>query len=259
VHHYDHRWATYEAGTGDKDSRNLILSEKQNSAFEVSPRYWVPEYEVAERLQARGWVRNWLMGWRDITNATNERTVVAGAIPRSGVGDKFLLMMPSVDPQRCAVLVAFLSSLTFDFVARQKLGGTSLKYFTMKQLTAPPPEDIAERDIGFVTCRTIELGYTSHAMKPWAVDLGYTDAPFSWREDRRALLRAELDAKIAALYGLTRDQLRYILDPTDVYGPDYSSETFRGLKKNEISKYGEYRTAKLVLDAWDRLERGELK
>ena len=57
------------------------------------------------------------------------------------------------------------------------------------------------------------------------------------------------------LYGLTRDQLRYILDPADVKGPDYPSETFRVLKKNEIARFGEYRTARLVLQAWDAMEK----
>jgi hypothetical protein len=37
-----------------------------------------------------------------------------------------------------------------------------------------------------------------------------------------------------------------------VKGPDYPSETFRVLKQNEIRKHGEYRTARLVLAAWDR-------
>ena len=56
-------------------------------------------------------------------------------------------------------------------------------------------------------------------------------------------MRAELDAFYARAYGLTRDELRYILDPADVRGPDYPSETFRVLKTNEIARYGEYRTA----------------
>jgi hypothetical protein len=77
--------------------------------------------------------------------------------------------------------------------------------------------------------------------------------PFIWNEDRRAQIRAELDAYYAKLYGLTRDELRYILDPADVYGPDFPSETFRVLKNNEIKKYGEYRTQRLVLEAWDKL------
>ncbi|WP_394199556.1 hypothetical protein [Litoreibacter albidus] len=58
----------------------------------------------------------------------------------------------------------------------------------------------------------------------------------------------------ARAYGLTRDELRYILDPADVKGPDYPSETFRVLKEKEIRTHGEYRTRRLVLAAWDRME-----
>ena len=38
-------------------------------------------------------------------------------------------------------------------------------------------------------------------------------------------------------------------------GADYPSETFRVLQKNEIAKYGEYRTQRLVLAAYDELRR----
>ena len=38
-----------------------------------------------------------------------------------------------------------------------------------------------------------------------------------------------------------------------IYGPDFPGETFRVLKKKEERKYGEYRTRRLVLDAWDKL------
>jgi hypothetical protein len=96
-------------------------------------------------------------------------------------------------------------------------------------------------------------------MAAFARDLGYDGPPSAWDEDRRAHLRAGLDAWYARAYGLTRDELRYILDPADVMGPTYPSETFRVLRKNEIAKYGEYRTAKLVLQAWDRLESGGSK
>jgi hypothetical protein len=89
-------------------------------------------------------------------------------------------------------------------------------------------------------------------MRPFALDLGHDGPPFRWDPDRRALLKAELDAYFAYLYGLSRDELRYILDPKDVMGADYPSETFRVLKDNEIKAYGEYRTRRLVLEAWDR-------
>jgi hypothetical protein len=96
-------------------------------------------------------------------------------------------------------------------------------------------------------------------MSAFASGLGYDGPPFAWDEDGRSLLRAELDAWYAHAYGLSRDELRYVLDPADPMGPDYPSETFRVLKNNEIRRFGEYRTQRLVLDAWDRMECGELR
>jgi hypothetical protein len=86
--------------------------------------------------------------------------------------------------------------------------------------------------------------------------MGYHGAPFRWDESRRAQLRAELDAYYARLYGLTRDELRYILDPKEVHGADFPGETFRVLKDKEIKAYGEYRTSRLVLGAWDSQGEG---
>lgn len=258
--HFDHRFGSYPPGHIE-DTRALPRPTPQQQSdpdYDPNPRYWVAEAQVAERLKAKGWSREWLIGWRDITNVTNERTVIAAALPWAGVGDKFLLMLPDVEPPLICVLLAALSSLTFDYIARQKLGGTSLKYFIMKQLVVPAPTDFSEI-LSFVVPRVIELTYTSNSMRPFASDLCYSGSPFGWDESRRGRLRAELDAKIAKLYGLDRDQLRYILDPEDVMGKGYPSETFRVLKKNDMDKYGEYRTARLVLEAWDRLERGELE
>ena len=64
-----------------------------------------------------------------------------------------------------------------------------------------------------------------------ACNLGHDCPPLAWDEDRRAHLRADLDAFHARAYGLIRDELHYILDPADVKGPDYPSETFRVLGK----------------------------
>lgn len=69
-----------------------------------------------------------------------------------------------------------------------------------------------------------------------------------------AQLFNDLGAFYVRAYGLTQDELCYILDPADVKGPDYPSETFRVLKEKEIRQHGEYRTRRLVLEAWDRME-----
>ena len=194
------------------------------------------------------------MGWRDICRATDERTVIASVVPRSGTGDTLLLMFPKVDEHGIiACLLADQNSLVHDFVARQKVGGTHLKYHMKKQITAVPLSSYTNTDLAFISSHVLELTYTSNDLKPWAEDLGYKGKPFTFDPGRRDLLRAELDAYYARLYGLTRDELRYILDPADLMGPDYPSETFRVLKKNEEATFGEYRTRRLVLEAWDRM------
>ena len=99
-----------------------------------------------------------------------------------------------------------------------------------------------------------------HPFEPpaWAdiAEDGWPLAPFTWDDGQRAVMRAELDALCARLYGLTRDEMRYILDPADVYGEEFPGETFRVLKEKEIKKFGEYRTRRLVLEAWDRMDAG---
>lgn len=210
----------------------------------------------------------WLMGWRDITNAAAERTVIASVVPRVGVGHKMPLFhfSPSIGAPFAAAFLANSNALPLDFVARQKVGGTSLTYHYLKQFVYLPPDRYAEADLAFIAPRVLELTYTAHDLKPWADDLaaydlrpaGQRGTPFAWNPERRAQIRAELDAYYARLYSLTRDELRYILDPADVMGDDYPSETFRVLKNNEMRAFGEYRTRRLVLATWDALEAGTL-
>lgn len=259
IHHYDHRWASYNEPSGDAapEADDVPRAAKADPGFEPAPRYWVPAAEVEDRLAQKNWRRSWLMGWRDICRSTDERTVIAAAFPRAGVGHTMPLFFLGVDARMCAAFLAAKSSLILDYVARQKVGGTHLSYGYLNQFPFLLPSAYNSADLDFIVPRVRELTYTSHSMAPFARDLGYDGPPFAWDEERRALLRAELDARIACLYGLTKDELRYILDPADLLGPAYPSETFRVLKENEIRKYGEYRTAKLVLEAWDRQERGE--
>jgi len=254
IHQFDHRWAGY-ADNGE-DSADVSLADKQNPAFEATPRYWVSQAEVDTRLAAKGWARDWLMGWRDIARATDERTVIATVFPSSASGNNLPLMIfdKSRRAQALAGLAGNLSSLTLDYAARHKVGGTHLNFFIYQQLPILPPESYTDARLVFVVPRLLELTYTSESLASFARDLDYIRAPFSWDEDRRAFLRAELDAFYARGYGLTRDELRYVLEPADMKGPDYPSETFRVLKEKEIRQHGEYRTRRLVLAAWDRME-----
>ena len=196
----------------------------------------------------------WLMGWRDITNATAANSVIATALPRKASNHKLPLFFCKGREKTQHVLLANLNSLVLDYAAKQKIAGTNLTYFYLKQFPILPPSFYTAPRLAFITPRVLELTYTSHSLAPFARDLGHDAPPFAWDEDRRAHLRADLDAFYARAYGLTRDELRYILDPADVKGPDYPSETFRVLKDKEIRQHGEYRTRRLVLAAWDRME-----
>jgi hypothetical protein len=196
----------------------------------------------------------WLIGYRCITSATNERTVIASVFPKVGAANSVsLINFRAIDFLQIPALLACMSSLIYDYITRQKVGGTNLNQFLLQQTPVFPPSAFSKDDLNFINSRVLELTYTSYSMKPWAQDLGYNGAPFVWDKSRRAQLRAELDAFYAKKYGLMEDELKYILDPAKVRGADYPSETFRILKEKEIEEFGEYQTERLVLDAWKKM------
>ncbi|MEU1705099.1 DNA methyltransferase [Streptomyces sp. NPDC005706] len=199
---------------------------------------------VNVRLGEMKWDRKWLCGWCDVTASTNERTAIPAFLPRTAVGHKFPLMLPQVSPALSAALVASQSSLVFDYVSRQKIGGTSMGLFVWKQLPVPTPESLTPH-LPFLIHRILELVYTSYDMTPLAFDLGDQGNPFQWDEERRGVIRAELDAYFFHLYGVSRDDTEYILQT-------FQTES-GGLKNNEIAKYGEYRTERLILAEFDRM------
>lgn len=166
------------------------------------------------------------MGWRDICCSTDERTVIAIVIPRVAVGHTAPLVFTRHSGPLAAALLANWSSLVLDFLARQKVGGTHLTFGFVNQLSFIPASAYSPADLAFIVPRVLERTCTAWDMAPFARGLGYEGEPFRRDPERRALLRAELDACYARLYGLNRDELRYILDPQDVMGPDWPSETF---------------------------------
>ena len=135
-----------------------------------------------------------------------------------------------------------------------------MSYFLLKQLPFIPPDGYTAEDLEFISRRVLQLTYTAHDLSAWAAALGYDGAPFDFDVGSRAQIRAELDAYYARLYRLDREELRYILDPADVMGPGYPTETFRVLKQREMNTkgVGEYLTRRLVLEAFDRLQAGTL-
>jgi hypothetical protein len=263
AHLFDHRWNSY-TGIGNEDRRRITVSEKMKATECAGPRYWVPERDsvltlrdgkeskqsgVSKRLSEVHWTYDWLLGWRDICRTTDERTAIPAFLPRAAVGHTYPLMLPRVEPRLVAALIAAQSSLIFDFVSRQKISDAHMKLFVWKQLPVPTPTTL-ELHLPFLLPRVLELVYSAYDMTPLARDLGDEGEPFRWDEERRAQLRAELDAYFFHLYGISHEDTDYILE-------SFQTES-GGLKNNEIAKFGEYRTKRLVLVEYDRMAAARL-
>jgi hypothetical protein len=287
IWHFDHRFGSF-AGVDSRTSSQTptpTLEQYQDPYHQILPWYWVKEDNVKEITEDK-----WFIGFRNITNTTNERTAVIGLVPLSAVGHSMPLIFSSNCATEKALLLSVTSSTIFDYFVRQKLGGVNMTFGYFQQFPILKPSQIEYRDI--LLPKILELSFSSWDIKVFADDIwneadedlravikqqwktnqvetgghawappewceiepeGCPLPPFKWDEERRAVLKAELDAIYAKLYGLTTEELRYILDPLDVFGPDFPGETFRVLKEKEIRLYGEYKTRRLVLEAWERL------
>ena len=233
------------------------------------------EQEIKQLLQVENIIDflrirspKWLMGWRNITRAVDKSTLTSSVLPLSAVGDSISTIYMETDSTYKVILLSILNSLTIDYVIRQKMAGINLNHFYLKQLPILPPDAFTPEDIQAIVQAVLELSYTAHDMKPFYDDIMQDNpthydydprpqhqqgTPFAWDTTRRATLRAAIDARIAHKYGLSRDDLRYMLDPAEIMGEDYPSETFRILKSSEMKQHGEYRTRRLVLAAYDAL------
>lgn len=249
--HFDHRFSTYKGATQAQLNVNSLpkLNDEQHDDPDAEPlaRYWVARSEVDTKLAER-WDRQWLLGWRDIARASDSRTFVPSVFPASAVGNKFPVAFPA-SISAAANLHTAWSTLAFDYVARQKLSGTGMTYFIVKQLACPPPDQFvnpapwrhSEHLETWLKPYILELAYTSRRLRPYAQDLGDDGPPFRWDPERRALLRADLDAGFLHIYGLDRDEAEHVID------------SFPVVRKYEEKDFGEFRTKRLVLEAYDRM------
>ena len=259
---YDHRYGSYEGRENERGSTGLPRPTPEQYAdpnYVPMPFYWVAEKIFESRIK-HIWTQDWIFVFRRITNATNIRTVIVSVIPKFPAADPAMVLFTSVGDNRLnGCFLANLNSIILDYIARQKIGGTDLRNHYFQQLPVLKPEAYSENDINFILRRVIELAFNSFDLKSFAYILKYNRNPIVFNESQRITNITELDAYFAKLYGLTRDELLYILDPQEVMGANYPGQTFPGLKSNELRKYGEYRTKRLILEAWDKLERGELE
>lgn len=234
-HQFDHRWATYDPF----DVRDSAPAEKRNAAFIVLPRYWVAETEINARL-SDNWDKSWLLAFRDIARSTDERTMISSALPRVAVGHT----APIVDADCPLVLSAMWASLAFDYVARQKVGGTHMTYSYLKQLPmldretleAPAPWNNTQSLRKWIEERALRLIATADDIAA-ALETKVVE----WDDSKRLVIRAELDAAFLILFGSTRADTEHILD------------SFPIIRRKEWIQHGRFLTKEHVLESFDQL------
>lgn len=254
---FDHRAASVVVNLKNQhrpaQPEPATLEQHQNPAWVPEPQYWVLASEC-------GWLptENWVLGFKEITAPTNERTFIAAIFPIAAFGNKIPLLRSTGVARHEYLLCANFNSIMFDFVTRQKIQGQTLNLFIVEQLPVIPPGDYEKRRFGKKTAAQIvkdavlELTYTAHDIAPFAVEMGLVDkagkvkSPFVWDETRRASLRGKLDAIYFCLYGITdRDAIRYI----------YS--TFPLVEGSEAEAHGRYVSRDLCLAWLSALEAGD--
>lgn len=248
IHQFNHRFSTWI----NADWEKVSLAQLTDPSFQVITEYAVRLREVIKRTDGKT-PYNWLIGYRDVCRATDERTAIAAIIPHVGCDTHCRnVYFESVTPNQAANFVAIFNSFAFDYFCRQKVVAIGLGSGVVEQLPFLHP-DFTNRvtpwdsttDCGqYIIVRVVELVYTALDMKPFAEDCGYSGEPFSWDESRRAVIRAELDAAFFHLYGISEADADYILD------------TFPIVKSKDVERFGTYRTKEMILDYYRQMAGG---
>lgn len=245
IHQFDHRFAT----VAHRRVEELRPNEKASPDCFVVTKSYVEQAIVQSRASRRGMHSRWLAGFRSIASPTNERTTILSVFPFSAVGNSINLIL-GLTAVEVALLTANANAFAFDFCARQKISGSNVNIWIFKQLPAIAFERYEQscpwamssqtlRD--WVSQRVLELTFTAWDLQGFAIDCGWNGPPFRWEEGRRFQIRCELDAAFSNLYGISRDDVAYIMD------------TFPLVKHKDEERYGEYRTKRVILEIYDAM------
>lgn len=247
---FDHRAASVvvkaENWMRQGQTAETSLVDHQNPEHWAEPRWWVDEASIASAI---GNPRPYFLGFKDITSATNQRTMIAAAIPWSAVTNHFVLALTEQKALSECCLLANLNSYALDYVARQKTGGVTLNFFIVEQLPVLPPDVYAGKCPwdkkhtleDWIAQRVLKLTCTSNDMIPLAKAAAFKPPVHKWQPEERADLMAELDAAYFLLYGIERDDAQYILS------------TFSGASEPEAELLSTGSAFSRILAHYDRL------
>lgn len=206
-----------------------------------TPLYWVKE-KIAKEHFIKGWDKNWFVAVRKIGGPNNQRNFVTSIIPRYPSDDSLIILNFKNYRKEIICFLANTSSIIFDFFAKNKSTGVNFSFFVIEQLPIFPFQIYSEKLYRQLKSRVTVLVFTSWDLKEFASDFSLTPPkkPYIWNENERFIIKSELDAIYAMMYGFNREQLEYILN------------TFYVIRNNELNEFGEFKTKRHILEAYDK-------
>lgn len=187
----------------------------QFNPYFAKPRYWIPEEKGADRLarkSASDWYKGYRFAFREVAGAVNERTCIAAILPPNTFSGHTLWVGITPDEKTLLFYTAVVNSFCMDWIARFKVN-FHVTLFIMKSFPMPrllpgdPLFDAIVPRAARLNCTTADFAdlWQNVIGEGWDETKGATDP------NERQQLRAELDAIVAHLYGLDRDEFEHIL------------------------------------------------
>ncbi len=252
VQHYDHKSSKIVINPSNphRPAQQVKVSIEEKTSNLITNNYWVNEKDVSQYILNS----TWLIGVKNTGSITNIRSIIPSHLPSVAVGNSIqLLLVNKTHHTYNYVLYTNYASICLDYAFRGTMGGNNLNFFLLEQVPIFPPErydqplnaadatPLAERLKPLV----LELVYTAWDMRPFAQELGYHGEPFVWNEERRAHLKARIDAAYMIMYGMSIEDADYIL------------ETFPIVKRQDEKAYGFFRTKELIKGYMRALTAGD--
>ncbi|MEA3224733.1 MAG: DNA methyltransferase, partial [Planctomycetota bacterium] len=252
---YDHRFASVyvkpENWMIQGQTTETTLVEHQNPEFSVESRWWAEQSEVSKKLDLSN--IHALIAFRNITRATDARTVLACFIPKAGVINSAptILFEWDVSLRLQCCLLANLNSFVLDYVAKQKIAHINLNFFIVEQFPIFSPDsyskhcpwDKRQTLKKWISERVLKLTCTSNDMKPMAEAANLRPPVHKWNPTERLDLQAQLDAAFFLLYGLKQPDVEYILS------------TFSGVRKDHENMFDGSSTLDRILGHYEILRQ----
>lgn len=259
---FNHRFGTFESISSRINTQLPTPSQDKylDLGYTVIPWYWISSEDVDKQIPAN---TKWIIVFRDVARATDERTGIFTILPKAAIANNApCILFNNKNSVHLICLLSNVNAMPVDFITRQKVGGIHLNFFIVEQFPIIPIELYDFNSIDKIVPSAIELIYTAWDLKPFAEDIlkeigpekwnewfpenplvDGVPQPFRWDEERRLQLRCELDAVYAHLYGISKDDLDYILG------------TFPIAKRKDEAKYGTYRTRDLILEYYEKYQQ----